>query len=153
MTNRDPGKRDSARGRRRTLKVIGGSALTLLIGGVSSCSDDDSSSDQVSSGGTDRASGSPGTTAESIPAALDDSVTGADLSRLDQSLPQAQAFAYVNDAATVDSAAQPAYQAGQACANCSLFQGDDGDEWGPCSIFPGRAVNAAGWCMVYAPKA
>ena len=35
----------------------------------------------------------------------------------------------------------------------SLIQGNDGDAWRPCQIFPGKAVAAAGWCSVWAPKA
>ncbi|MEF1220553.1 high-potential iron-sulfur protein [Photobacterium damselae] len=38
------------------------------------------------------------------------------------------------------------------CANCALIQGKDGDEWRPCAIFPGKLVNANGWCSAYAPK-
>ena len=89
---------------------------------------------------------------DSMQSSMDDAVSGADLPRLDQSEPQAQALAYVNDATSIDASAQPRFQAGQACANCSLFLGGD-DQWGPCSIFPGKAVNAGGWCSVYAPKA
>ncbi|MDH5620575.1 MAG: high-potential iron-sulfur protein [Gammaproteobacteria bacterium] len=33
------------------------------------------------------------------------------------------------------------------------MQGNDGDEWRPCQIFPGKVVNAAGWCSVWAAKA
>ncbi|MBT8100786.1 MAG: high-potential iron-sulfur protein, partial [Gammaproteobacteria bacterium] len=40
----------------------------------------------------------------------------------------------------------------QTCANCALIQGNDGDEWRPCQIFPGKVVNANGWCSVWAPK-
>jgi len=39
------------------------------------------------------------------------------------------------------------------CSNCALIQGNDGDEWRPCQIFPGKLVNANGWCSVWAPKA
>ena len=41
----------------------------------------------------------------------------------------------------------------QACANCKLVQGADADAWRPCSIFPGKTVNAKGWCAAYAAKA
>lgn len=41
----------------------------------------------------------------------------------------------------------------QTCAKCALVQGNDGDEWRPCQIFPGKVVNAAGWCSVWAAKA
>ena len=34
----------------------------------------------------------------------------------------------------------------------ALIQGNDGDAWRPCQIFPGKAVAAAGWCSVWAPK-
>ena len=74
------------------------------------------------------------------------------LQRLDQTDPQAQALAYVNDATSIDASEQPRYEAGQACRNCTLFMGGE-DEWGPCSIFPGRLVNSGGWCSVYSPKA
>lgn len=42
---------------------------------------------------------------------------------------------------------------GQTCAGCALIQGADGDVWRPCQIFPGKLVNAEGWCSVWAPKA
>lgn len=42
---------------------------------------------------------------------------------------------------------------GQTCSNCALIQGDDGDAWRPCQIFPGKLVNAEGWCSVWAPQA
>ena len=58
------------------------------------------------------------------------------------------------DATTVDTAKFPkrAGDAGatQFCDNCQLYQG--GDEWGPCSIFPGKAVAAKGWCNAWVPK-
>jgi hypothetical protein len=30
--------------------------------------------------------------------------------------------------------------------------GKEGDEWRPCNVFPGKLVNANGWCKVWAPK-
>lgn len=68
---------------------------------------------------------------------------GHDLPKLAEDDPTAQSLKYVN-ASTTD---------GQDCANCALIQGNDGDEWRPCQIFPGKAVNANGWCSVWAPKA
>jgi hypothetical protein len=41
---------------------------------------------------------------------------------------------------------------GQACANCIQYQGAPGDSHGPCAIFPGKSVAAAGWCAVYARR-
>ena len=40
----------------------------------------------------------------------------------------------------------------QNCANCALFQADDGAEAGACPLFAGKEVHAAGWCSAYAPK-
>ena len=65
---------------------------------------------------------------------------------------QAKALGYVHDATTVDKAAHPRYQEGQACKNCALYTGGD-KPWGGCGIFAGKAVNAEGWCTAYAPKA
>ena len=76
-----------------------------------------------------------------------------ELTPLSEDDPQARALAYVSDASTVDGTAYPQYQAGQICANCALFQGDENDAMAACSIFPGRLVDARGWCSVYAPKA
>ena len=36
--------------------------------------------------------------------------------------------------------------ADQFCHNCMFIQATSG-EWRPCQIFPGKAVNANGWCM------
>lgn len=66
--------------------------------------------------------------------------------------PTAKALQYVHDAtkaARVDKAGTPA--ANQNCANCQLIQSDSGD-WRPCALFPGKAVNANGWCLSWTPK-
>ena len=63
----------------------------------------------------------------------------------------AAALGYRNNAADVDTARYPNFQAGQQCRNCTLFEGGD-SEWGPCPIFLGKRVNANGWCATYAPK-
>lgn len=65
----------------------------------------------------------------------------------------ANAMKYTHDASTVDPATRANPAADQLCSNCALIQGNDGDEWRPCQIFPGKAVNADGWCSVWAPKA
>ena len=41
---------------------------------------------------------------------------------------------------------------GQTCANCSLYQGGTAAS-GPCPIFPGKDVAAAGWCTSWVAKA
>jgi len=73
--------------------------------------------------------------------------------RLDEKDPQAQALGYQHDAAKVDKAKFKNYQAGQTCANCQQYQGKPKDEWGGCTIFPGKQVNAKGWCSAWVKKA
>jgi hypothetical protein len=43
--------------------------------------------------------------------------------------------------------------AGSNCANCSQSKGDAGAKTLACNIFPGKQVNATGWCKVWAKKA
>lgn len=62
--------------------------------------------------------------------------------------PTAKALNYTEDA----TSAPAPHQAGQACSNCNFFQGGAA-AYGPCQIFPGKAVNAKGWCAGYAKKA
>ncbi len=64
----------------------------------------------------------------------------------------AQAMKYTHDASTVDPSSRANPAADQTCANCALIQGDAGDAWRPCQIFPGKLVNANGWCTVWALK-
>jgi hypothetical protein len=77
----------------------------------------------------------------------------ADLPHLTEDDPMAQAMKYTHDASTVDPSARNNPAPEQHCSNCALVQGNEGDEWRPCQIFPGKAVNAKGWCSVWAPKA
>ena len=76
-----------------------------------------------------------------------------DLPQLSEDDPMAKAMKYTNDASTVDPASRNNPAPEQDCANCALIQGNDGDAWRPCQIFPGKVVNADGWCSVWAPKA
>lgn len=62
---------------------------------------------------------------------------------LDSNDPTAKALGYVTKSAKPDA----------QCANCSQFQGKAGDAMGPCTIFPGKSVAAAGWCMSWVKKA
>ncbi len=75
-----------------------------------------------------------------------------DLPKLAEDDPFAMGLRYTHDATTVDPATRAQPDAEQNCANCVLIQGNDGDEWRPCQIFPGKLVNANGWCSVWAPK-
>ena len=66
---------------------------------------------------------------------------------LDPASAQARAVKYVEDAARASGAA-----AGSRCATCALYQGPYGSTQGPCQLFPGKAVKAAGWCSSWAPQ-
>lgn len=72
---------------------------------------------------------------------------------LSPSDPAAVPLKYTTDASQVDAAASPTFVKGQACANCIQYRGAPGESHGPCTIFPGKAVAATGWCMVYVKKA
>jgi hypothetical protein len=65
---------------------------------------------------------------------------------------QAAALGYRNDAKKVDSKKFANWQAGKDCDDCSQFEGKKGEAWAPCKIFPGKAVNAKGWCAAFQPK-
>ncbi len=77
-----------------------------------------------------------------------------DMPQLTEDDPAAKALLYVHDVADVDTSNPMAarYEVGQDCANCIQIQGADGDEWRPCAIFPGKLVNAKGWCSVWVAK-
>lgn len=66
-----------------------------------------------------------------------------DLPLVDPDSAQATALQYVAESPNPE----------QNCANCTLYQGEEGSEQGPCPLFPGVAVHAAGWCSAYVPTA
>lgn len=41
---------------------------------------------------------------------------------------------------------------GAKCSNCMYVQGADGEPHRPCNIFPGKLVNANGWCSAWVKK-
>jgi hypothetical protein len=61
---------------------------------------------------------------------------------LDLNDPTAKALGYVTQSA----------KPGEKCDNCAQFQGKVGSAQGPCTIFPGKNVAAAGWCMSWVKK-
>lgn len=75
----------------------------------------------------------------------------ADLPHLDPAEPTAKALNYVEDATA--AASNPTFKAGSHCATCQFYQGKEGDEYGPCMLFPGKAVHSKGWCASYNKKA
>lgn len=80
----------------------------------------------------------------------------AELPQLDENDAMAQSFGYKHDASQVDVDKFPKRKepdgAGQFCSNCQLYTGGEGSQWGPCSIFPGKGVNADGWCNAWIAK-
>jgi hypothetical protein len=44
-----------------------------------------------------------------------------------------------------------AHQPSQTCATCIHIRGNAGDSVRKCPTFPGRLVNAEGWCSLWAP--
>jgi hypothetical protein len=73
--------------------------------------------------------------------------TAKDLPLLKPADRAAQAQKYVEDASKAEGATT-----GSNCANCALYQGKTGAVTGPCQIFPGVLVKAAGWCSAWAPQ-
>ena len=83
-------------------------------------------------------------------AALPLELRGADkkeLPHVTEDDPTAKALKYKQDAAQSERK-----DAKQFCNTCRYFKGKKGDAWGPCDLFPGKAVNAQGWCNVWAQK-
>jgi hypothetical protein len=76
-----------------------------------------------------------------------------ELEQISEDDPVAQSLKYTHDASTVDAASRTNPAENQLCSNCALIQGEEGEQWRPCQIFPGKLVNADGWCSVWAPKA
>lgn len=74
------------------------------------------------------------------------------LPELAEADPTAAALGYKADTSKVDAAKYPNHKPEQNCANCNLVQGKDGEAVRPCAIFPGKGVNAKGWCAAYVPK-
>jgi hypothetical protein len=80
--------------------------------------------------------------AVSVPRAL-----AAEAPLLAVSAPEAKAVKYVENAGQAKEALP-----GNTCANCALYQGAYGSAQGPCQLFPGKDVKAAGWCSSWAPQ-
>jgi hypothetical protein len=67
----------------------------------------------------------------------------ADLPLIAESDPAAKAVKYVEDTTKANEAQ------GNRCDTCGLYSGKDGSTQGPCQIFKGKAVKAAGWCNAW----
>jgi hypothetical protein len=58
----------------------------------------------------------------------------------------ASALKYTEDASKATGKKDPK----DACFNCNFYQGKAGAAWGPCQLFPGKAVASKGWCVSHA---
>ena len=85
---------------------------------------------------------------------LQHEVRAQDLPKLEESDPAAAALLYVHDNSEVDTSNPIAarFEPSQKCLNCAQIQGEEGPEWRPCGIFPGKLVSINGWCSVWAAK-
>ncbi|MGH8497072.1 MAG: high-potential iron-sulfur protein [Gammaproteobacteria bacterium] len=79
-----------------------------------------------------------------------EAVAQEELPQLELNDPMAQALQYTHDANTAK--ANPAWAEGEICSNCLHIQGEEGATWRPCAIFPGKRINANGWCSAWAAK-
>lgn len=69
-------------------------------------------------------------------------VASAALPQLSMDDATAKALGYVHNANTLDSSVRGG---DRVCNNCRFFP-ETSEEWGPCNLFPGKAVNSNGWC-------
>jgi hypothetical protein len=76
----------------------------------------------------------------------------AEPTRLDVKDPAAIAQNYTENAAQVDAKKNSDFVAGSSCENCLLLQGAAGNNYRPCSLFPGKLVSVAGWCKGWAAE-
>jgi hypothetical protein len=79
-------------------------------------------------------------------------VSLAAMTRAVHSHAQAKALPHLADANKVDRQKFPAYKPGTDCDDCIQFEGKKKEAFGPCKIFPGKAVSAKGWCSAFQPK-
>jgi hypothetical protein len=76
----------------------------------------------------------------------------AEAPHLDVKDPAATALGYVENVAQVDLKKYPDYAKGSNCENCLQLQGSAGNNYRPCSLFPGKLVSVSGWCKGWTPE-
>lgn len=72
--------------------------------------------------------------------------------KLDEKDPQAVALGCVADTTKADTKKFPKHSKDQNCTNCQLFQGEPKETHGPCPLFAGKVVAAAGWYSAWVKK-
>lgn len=86
------------------------------------------------------------------PGLLATAARAADLPHLEETDSAAKALGYHLDNRKVPADKYPQHRPGQECGKCNLYKGVAGAQWGPCLIFPGKAVHVDGWCTAFTPK-
>ena len=71
---------------------------------------------------------------------------------LDVKDPAAIALGYVENVREIDAKKFPEYVQGSNCQNCLQLQGTAGNNYRPCSLFPGKLVSVSGWCKGWTPE-
>jgi hypothetical protein len=66
--------------------------------------------------------------------------------KLDVNDPAAMKLGYVENASRIDPKKVPQFQPGSSCENCMQLEGKPGNEYRPCTLFPGKLVSVSGWC-------
>lgn len=146
--------------RRRFLRLFGTAAALLPITMVAGCSKEQPAAASSAQTAQPEPQGQPQPEPAPAPQAASESAPAQateELPELSLDDPTAKALGYRHDASNVDLEKYPqratAGAADHYCRNCTLFRGSEGDDWGPCTLFPGKRVNANGWCSGYTPKA
>ena len=78
--------------------------------------------------------------------------SSAEPNRLDVKDPAAIALGYVENVSQVNVKKFPQFAQGSNCENCLLLQGSAGNNYRPCSLFPGKLVSISGWCKGWTPE-
>jgi hypothetical protein len=73
--------------------------------------------------------------------------------KLDEKDAMAVALGFVADSTQANVKKFPKHSDEQKCGNCQLFGAAAGGATGPCAIFSGKYVPAAGWCVSWDKKA
>jgi hypothetical protein len=73
----------------------------------------------------------------------------AEIKKIEETEPKAQALGYKHDTAQVDGKKFTKHTAGETCGGCLAWLGKRSDPWGSCDIFADRLVANGGWCVTY----
>jgi High potential iron-sulfur protein len=76
----------------------------------------------------------------------------AEAARLDVKDPAAVGLGYVENVTLLDTKKYPDFVPGSSCENCLQLQGKAGNNYRPCSLFPGKLVSVSGWCKSWTPE-